>query len=93
MAGWTRAAVVRVDDLVVLDGISIKVDPVGGFNDTTRHPAWQISYLHTLNTSKIEEVYQRANDDVDLPRREVEMILASGAECVCDKMETWINSG
>ena len=82
LAGSAQADVVRVNDIVVVDGVSLKIDPTGGFNDTTRHLAWQISYIGTLNPAKIEEMYHGAIQTALLPR-EVQ-VQAASADCVSD---------
>ncbi|KAK1749717.1 hypothetical protein QBC47DRAFT_418768 [Echria macrotheca] len=80
LAGSAQADVIRVNDLVVVDGLSLKVDPAGGFNDTTRHLAWQISYIGTLSPSKVEEVYQGAIQGALRPRDALQ--IQAGADCL-----------
>ena len=57
------ATTVRVNDMVVLDDgtAGLQVDPVGGFNDTTRDPAWQSAYVESLKRSHLldKTVYER----------------------------------
>ncbi|KAK1569663.1 uncharacterized protein LY79DRAFT_571446 [Colletotrichum navitas] len=59
--GIVRAAVVRVDDHVVLNGTTLVYDPVEGFNDTTRDLAWQANYFLSLDLLAINALYQEAN--------------------------------
>ncbi|EFQ36778.1 hypothetical protein CGRA01v4_06118 [Colletotrichum graminicola] len=59
--GLATAAIVRVDDYVVLNGTALLFDPVGGFNDTTRDLAWQADYFQTLDLLAINALYREAN--------------------------------
>ncbi len=80
LAGSTQAAVVRVDDLVILNGTSLQLYPIGGFNDTTRNRTWQINYFDTLDLLRINEIYQQANQNGSISQRHIEK--RSGAACV-----------
>jgi len=58
---------VRVNDIVVLNGTAgLQVDPVGGFNDTTRDPAWQSAYIEALKRSHLDNaIYERSPSQSD----------------------------
>ncbi|KAK2051007.1 hypothetical protein LY76DRAFT_599625 [Colletotrichum caudatum] len=77
--GLVRAAVVRVDDYVVLNGTALVFDPMGGFNDTTRDLAWQDGYFQSLNLLAINDLYREANAGIsqrDLKPRDGATMLA-----------------
>ncbi|KAK1753812.1 hypothetical protein QBC47DRAFT_404155 [Echria macrotheca] len=89
-------AVVRVDDLVILNGTSLQFDPLYGFNETTSSPTWQEDYIDTIDSASLYHIYTHANTDLILRESGDLMIAASGAECLrcmTDKLAAHIADG
>lgn len=51
--------VVRIDDVAVLNGTLIQIDPIGGLNETTSNPEWQEKYWNTLDLKKVDSIYRK----------------------------------
>lgn len=75
-------AVVRIDNLVILNGTSLLFDPLDGYNETTASPAWQEDYIDALDLSVVYHIFTEANKDLILRSRGELMIAVGGADCV-----------
>lgn len=50
--------VIRIDDILTLNGTVLQFDPVNGLNDTTSNKDWQYKYF-MANIEKINAIYQK----------------------------------
>jgi hypothetical protein len=73
--------IVRIDDILVLNGAALQFDPIGGFNATTSDPAWQSEYLKSLSLLEINEIYQKQHSTRDTGVNELDE-RQNGQTCV-----------
>jgi hypothetical protein len=86
------ANVLRVDDVLVLEGLELRVEPVGGLNETTSNEAWQEAYISKVDLTRVSAIYQQQLDYDQIFGNETtevhEESKRDGATCV-SHMRSW----
>lgn len=86
---------IRLDDVVVFDGETLVIDPVGGFNQTTSDKDWQSEYLREMDHEEVRHQikaiaghdakvdFQVRSTSVDNDKRGALHKRSAASDCVC----------